>query len=672
MATLRQKTIRVPVNFGNVSSFLNNTLTLIGTPTIYIPENGDSAVTFKSVMLSFSFEDTATGGGGVNGTEIHQFQTEINLQDAASPSNITVDATTPILNTGENITSTFFVDYTSYFTTDTGWDSDQTSQTCSVKILLYTDSGLTTDWQKVYGWFDITYEYDADAGTNRIQTVCIPYESRNTYQSTTPQEIGILPQLTGEGGILSGYTTPVVRHRWVEVKGNTYLATANYYLRYSFDGGTINDLPAMTGSLNSSIYETYLIDASALDTATSHSFELGASNGSRWPSIVVNEWLTFEYTTTDTTRVLNYVEIPFEMETHPLNNEAQNSSFSRELLIPEKNITPLNGAIEVTFNCNVPPFYPNIRVGTQPTYREYLLNSSVVAGSFTFQHRFDSGSASGEGLSLSSGLNNISAFIYNDSNQALTNIQGCVRCVYLSDVSSTGIDNHSQVVRNFIKQTDMKAYNYASTRTIQETSSFSIPNDEYYLQSVGLQYQSLAQYNTAGINFKARILPEEGIGEGYRVLYSDTILSDSELAYVPMYIRARDEFRRYPGDPDTNRLNIESNRGFVIVSSQTNYSPSLNWAVTYHGITHTISGSIAGSTNLTSSLQLFQVVDGEYNLYKTGSVEGDADFQFTVYDDTTNYIVSSYISPTLKGVSKSATPGDGFDIDYATGGEFFF
>jgi hypothetical protein len=60
-AIYRQKTIRVPVNFGNVSSFPNNTLTSIGEPTIYIPENGDGAVTFKSVMLFYAWQDTATG-----------------------------------------------------------------------------------------------------------------------------------------------------------------------------------------------------------------------------------------------------------------------------------------------------------------------------------------------------------------------------------------------------------------------------------------------------------------------------------------------------------------------------------------------------------------------------------------------------------------------------------
>jgi hypothetical protein len=47
------------------------------------------------------------------------------------------------------------------------------------------------------------------------------------------------------------------------------------------------------------------------------------------------------------------------------------------------------------------------------------------------------------------------------------------------------------------------------------------------------------------------------------------IIGGQELSYTPMYVRARDEFRRYPGDPDTNRLDIQANREYIqFVTSQ--------------------------------------------------------------------------------------------------------
>ena len=682
MPTLRQKTIRVPVNFGNVSSFPNNTLTSIGTPTIYIPENGDSAVTFKSVMFFYSWQDTATGTGG-SGTRLQTITTRLQLLDASGPSSVTINATTltTMANTGENQSMTFGpIDYTSYFNTDTGWDLSRTSQVCDIRILMYTDTGVTTDWQKIYGWLDITYEYDAAAGTSRIQTVCIPYESYNTYVPTLATEIGTLPQLTGLGGILNGYTDPVVRHRWIEVKGNSYLSNAGYYLKYSFDADPLNDLPAMIGSLTSGLYETYLIDASLLDSNSSHTFELAANNINRWYSMIVNEWLTFEFTTTDTTRVLNYIEVPLEFEAGTSGvTSASNSSFSREISIPEKNISQLNCAAEVNWNTQAGPFYTHIKSGTQ-SYKQYLGHGSVMCGANAFQHRIDSDSSAGAGITLQSGLNNLSLFLFQISTRRIyTNLSGVFKLLYLSDVSTSGIDNHTQTVKSIIRQPEMKILSLTTINTTgwaSNTASFYIPNDDYYIQASGLQYHMLTNSSTMGINIKARILPGEGVGEGYKSLYSDTYYADAELSYTPMYVRARDEFRRYPGDPDSARLDIESNREYVQTTSQPTVVVGSNFSVAYHGITHIISGSISNSSNNTSSLQLLQQIDKEYILLKTGKVEGDNQFQFTTYDDTANYIVTGYVTSSLKGISKLDKPGENFNIDLSptggTGGEFFF
>ena len=61
MASYKQKTIRVAVNFDAISSISNDTLTTIGTPTIYIPENGDADVTFTSAMFYFRGKILQTG-----------------------------------------------------------------------------------------------------------------------------------------------------------------------------------------------------------------------------------------------------------------------------------------------------------------------------------------------------------------------------------------------------------------------------------------------------------------------------------------------------------------------------------------------------------------------------------------------------------------------------------
>jgi len=241
MASYKQKTIRVAVNFDAISSISNNTLTTIGMPTIYIPENGDADVTFTSAMFYFSWEDTSTGTNA-NGFSIANYGVEIILQDAAASSTFSYTAENDIVNSAENLNGTFGpIDFTSYFNDDTGWDASRTSQTCRSNVLINTTTGISTDFQKTYGWFEITYTYDADAGTSRIQTVCLPLESYNAYMPTSATELATLAQLTGPGGLLNGYNSPVIRQRWVEIRGNKYSGTNASYLKFSFDG-----LPQLT------------------------------------------------------------------------------------------------------------------------------------------------------------------------------------------------------------------------------------------------------------------------------------------------------------------------------------------------------------------------------------------------------------------------------------------
>ena len=185
MASYKQKTIKVAVNFDAISSISNNTLTTIGTPTIYIPENGDADVTFTSAMLYFSWEDTSTGTS-TNGFRITNYGAQITLADAAAASTFTYTAENDLVNSSENLNGTFGpIDFTAYFNDDTGWDASRTSQACTTEILINTSTGISTDFQKTYGWFEITYTYDADAGTSRIQTVCLPLESYHTYVPTS-------------------------------------------------------------------------------------------------------------------------------------------------------------------------------------------------------------------------------------------------------------------------------------------------------------------------------------------------------------------------------------------------------------------------------------------------------------------------------------------------------
>ena len=673
----KQKSIRVPVNFGNPSDVTNNTLTTIGSPTIYIPENSGSNVTFTSVMLYYGWEDLAAGAS-VNITGI---QGQLSLSNTGSISNVTNSpAGNSLLSTAENMGGVFGpFDFTSYFNGG-AWSGSIVSQSCDVDILINNTGATSTNFRNTIGWLDITYDFDNTSTTSRIQTVCIPYESNtgySTYIPTSAVTVATLQQLTGAGGILNGYDSPIVRHRWVEIKVHDFTGQDNQTLSYSFDGGATSSFPQIGGTLQTGRFHTYFADASGLNGGGTHTFQLVSDTANRFQTPVVNEWITFEYTTTATTRSINYIEMPVEIEAFPYATEALNSSFLREILLPEQNIEVISAGVEINYVSAIGANPVNIKIGNQASYRAYTGQSSINAGQNLFQHRFDTGSAAGEGVALTSGLSKIPIYMYhsNAPTRAISNVSGVAKIAYLSDVSSTGIDNHTQTIRKFLSPINFKITNFFQNNRVTHTGSVSIPNDDYYLQTAGINYYLYSSAAGSALTCKARLLSGEGAGEGYRVLYTDQYFGDSEVMYSTMHVRARDEFRRHPEDIDTNRMNIESNRDYDVIPLSAFRNISGNFVVAYSGITHTISGSISNSSNNTSSLQLLQEIDNEYILLKTGSVNGDGQFEFTAYDDTTNYIVTAYVTSSLKGVSKLDLPGEGFDIDLSpagAGGEFFF
>ena len=677
MASYKQKTIRVAVNFDNISSINNNILTTIGTPTIYIPENGDADVTFTSAMFYFSWEDTSNGTSA-NGFRIANYGAQITLADASAASTFSYTAEYDIVNSSENLNGTFGpIDFTAYFNDDTGWDASRTSQACTTEVLINTTQGTSTDFQKTYGWFDITYTYDADAGTSRIQTVCLPLESYDTYMPTSATELATLAQLTGAGGLLNGYNNPVIRQRWIEIRGNKYTGTNGMYLQFSFDGGALTSLPPVLGTLNSGTYDYYQVDTSGLDTNSTHTLEMLSSQGSRWSSIVIQEWVTFEFTTTSTTKVLNYVELPIKFYRIP-DKMVDTSLFETEIYIPEANLTQSNCAVEINFDSDIGGYYMRLRAGSQP-FGYYFMHGSLECGPLTFQHRIDTGSSEGEGISLHSGTNAISVqFWQGNTPRHLSNVSGLIKLAYLSDVHPSGIDNHSQTVKHYGTYTILDRIDTAPATTNSFTASYSFPSgQDYHVQSSNVNLYGYSDQSVFGHELTV-YLPNTTTAASsstQRTIYFSQTKKDSEEAYMRGYYSTYETYNRYPGDVDDTRLDPSINRTFEWITTNSTTGQAWDFSVTYHGITQSISGSIANSSNGTSSLSLYQEVDDKLILLKTGSFNGDGDYNFSVYNSESNYQVSSYINTASKELSKLGIPGTGFDIDYAAGGgggEFFF
>jgi hypothetical protein len=667
MAT-RKKTIKIPTNFGNVADVATSTNSTtgsvtLGTPLIPIMENSASnPVTFTSVNLYLGAQDTSTATGG----SLSGFTATTQITGAATAA--TVNAVSTVMaNTGENWGGLFGpIDFTAHFNGSFG---TLTGKTATVNFGGGISTGTGTAIRGVYGYFEITYTYD-DSATGRTQTICVPYESgTSTLTTTANTTFGVIPNLTGTGGWFSGHTNPVVRHRWIELRGNcnNNNTTTNHGMSYAFDGGTGILLPQRISALGTDNFQIYQIDAfsgGSLSTAAQHNFQLWNSLATRWANLIVNEWITYDYAVSGTTEAWNFIEIGVAFSPPAPSATTVADRFSKVISVQEPTPVLYNSAFEIDYTSAASATI-NFKAGTQGSYRAYAQSANVVGGAFGFQHRIDSGSASGAALSLVRGENRIYGDLYKSVGTA-TMITGTFKLLYKSGVSPLGVDAHNHTTTSSIRNFNTTLF---ADNTISDSVSY--PETNYYINGVVLQH-NLWMAGTAALPIvvicQSRILSGESIGGGWKYMNVDYYSSDGELGYVPWTIVGGDDFKRYPRDTDSARMNLSSTRDYRTTFSTTSIYGS-KWLTSYHSIYSGVSGTISNSSGGTITLNLYQLVGTGSTFYDTTTLSGNGAYSFVVYDATTNYYVVAYENNTYKGVSKVDTPATNFDISlFSSGG----
>lgn len=664
---IRKKSIRVPVNFGATSPLIaTGTTGSLGSTIIYIPENSVSTpVTFSGANLYVAIQDIST----VTGATLSNFSASINLSGSAT-SSVGIAGGGTLANSGENWGGILGpIDYTNYFTASFG---TSTAKTASVSIAPVISTGTGTSLSASYAYLELSYIYD-DIAPVKSQTICIPYESLNsTLPIVVNNTYATMSILSGSGGLLAGYNSPVIRHRWIEIKGNCNNngTATNHSMSFAFDAGAATILPARISTLASDTWQLYQINASALTTNQTHSFNLWNNLATRWSNIVASEWVTFEYSSSGTTSVLNYVELPVEFDSPIAGTTAAVAQrFKKVFNIQEPGpIAIQRSAVEINYTTDASAT-PNIKIGSQAAYKAYAQASSVVAGQFSFQHGI-SGSSSGNALTLSRGDNDIIIDLYRSAGSIQTTT-GIIKLLYSSGTSSFGEGSHNRTIWSYTRNMSL-----ATQTDATDTDFFGIPEPNYYINAAAERFHYWTTSPGVGTTFPVYISSQmsinisESIGAGWRELFADIIVGDSELSYGSWNARMLPEIKKYPRDPDSNLLNVTQSRSFrTIFSTGTRYG--YGPVMVYHNITSSVAGTITNSAGGTVTLDLWNVTDN--TLYDITTRTGNGTYSFVVYDDTKNYQVVAYESATLKGASKQATPATNFDISLsAGGGEFFF
>lgn len=651
MAT-RLKTIQFawPMNIATIADV---TTYSFPTKTLYIPENSaGSPVTFRSVTVEVGFQDVITSGGGT----IDEHRCALRLGAAAFT---TFDETDLINSSGEKLSGVVGpIDFTSHFTANFGTG---TSQTCDLQVFFSQSTGTTLGMRNVTAVITITYEYN-DTATTHIKSAWIPLESLTGALSTTAgTEIGTnqIPQLTGAGGMLPE-SSIVIRDYYFLIEGNEASTNAtDWTINVQIDSGTTTAFGTQETALASCVFSRWIhsLTSTFPSTAAAHQFKMWATGIGRFNHGTITLVVTYEFAPGASTTILNSVYLPLEISSPVGAPDATAASrFQRDFFIEEPGtITLQQSAFRVNFNTPKTVNGMNFRAGSQ-AYRTYTNLAGVVAGMYCVQQRIDSGGAQGSGVTLARGKNTLTIDLYTtDITDQMTNVNGYAIINYTSSKATAGIGVHSHTT--FLS---MYAWDAALTdRLVISSYAVSIPETSYYIVTAGFTFYQWMQSASASIGLVVGYLAGEGRGAGYNDIYTDAYQADNERACSIVWMRGRDAFKRFPTDPDTERMDLESARNYRLFTSA-NSSSGLMSTVTYHSITFTVSGTISGSAGGTVTINTYR--SDTHELMNTTTRVGNGTYSFTWYDDTIPLFTEAIEGTVRYGRSTNATAGTALNV----------
>ena len=596
--------------------------------SLFIPE---ASPTFTSVFVEVGFQDVITATGGT----ITEHRVGLRLGAAAYT---TITETDDIANSAENIAGVIGpFNFTSHFASN--WTGS--SMTCDLQVYFDQSTGTTLGMANVTALVYVTYTYDDTAAT-QIKTVPIPMESLVGTLPTTGTNFGTnqIPQLTGVGGLLpeAGVT---VRDWYIVIEGNESRAgsTIDFTLTANIDGEEEVSFMAQEGALASDRFCRWVYKPSVPDTASAHNLQLYSSTANTCDHVTATLWVTYEFTLSGTTRVLNTALLPVEIGSPlGLNSTAEASRFTRTFSVQEPGtITLRQSAFRINYNTPGSVSSHRWRAGSQ-AYRNYTPSATVVCGMFSVQQRLDAGAAQGSGITLSRGQVTLTIDGYSTSSSIeMTNINGYAILNYESDLAAGGLGQHT----HWVMKTLLDWNAQLSDLNRINSYSFAIPESDYWLVSTGFVFIQWVAGNSMGVTFDVECLSGEGKGAGYYDIYADAYVSDNERACSIIWMRGRDAFKRFPDDVGIDRVDPETSRDYRLFTSTTTGNGVLA-CFTYHSHTWTVAGDLTGEDPLLSTtVKLVHDATGEVMQEQILSAFTTS-FSFTVYDNTEDYYVDAY------------------------------
>lgn len=615
--------------FPELTTLVDNTDTNIPQITLNIPD-AIASNPFVRVVLELIAHDRNTTLGNISRRQI-----SMRLGGAGYT---VINNANAIANGGEQQTILFSGDFTSHF--NTNWTG--TSMTCDAMVLMDSAvaSPLNPAFNNISAMLRIFY-YQEDTSATKIKTVRIPLNCPVGAMGTTkPASLSTIPALDTE----LPEASKVFRQTVVVMQGNDNGSSTDLTLNMQID--------SLTASLYASqVYEhgsncnMFIRNTSiqSFDTSTTHTFHIWGSAAvfHHFQSYMV---VTYEYDSTANNQMFICAFLPMEVDS-PMGgvNDTSYQRATREFWIQENNPTTKAIAFFGFFDSLGAISGINMRVGTG-SFVTYTDVGAVFAGSNAFMCRNDSA------FTLARGRNSLSFDIYRtDTTDMGYNLGGFWIINYICDKPSGGYHKANKFVADIPKTTGTTA---AAVEHTISAFAITIPETDYFINALGAELKFVPS-GTVATGSPAIGVERLSAGEGgliWERVYADINGTDGETGVYHAYAQMRTLFRRWTGDFDTSRLDIEVARRWRTHQGQSvGAFNQLSILMTYHSITYTVSGNITNSAGGTVNIYLCRTATNEVVL--STSRVGNGSYSFTWFDNTEQVYVMAYESGTLLGRS---------------------
>lgn len=593
---------------------------------IYIPE---TVTAFRSVTLLCYFRGDNTAAASLGAVNL-----TIGTDSGFTTSSVQ-NLGTPNANSGEAETWGYVADVTSFFTTN--WSG--TSNTWYVR---YNGATLATTNHSFK--LLITYDYD-DTATTHVKTIKIPIESTRTLLTTSWQTVGGATAIPDIGGSYLPEASVTVRQAFLELGGNeSSTATTDFTLQARINGGTALNLWRSEQALSGNgcyVYATYDITGEDLSSARSlEATVVGVTNRVDW----LGGWLTvtYEFNASTSTTIYNSLLLGAIDTTGWAGGTTSGDAdaWGRDIYIQEPGTITLKESGVFIGSNELGNYTLNVAVGSQTNTAYAHTQSSLQLGQYSLMHRIDAGGAKGTaGITLAKGRNEYKIMTYSSNASAGWGLNGYLILNYTSGKATDGVGAHSHSCFYVLSPSN----NDGQTDQVN-SKSCPIAESDYWLN--GVVTEAWVNYDNAtngSLAIHAERQSGEGEGSGWETLGVTQYRTDNENHFLNGRYASRKTWKRWPGDTDTSRMDLETPRSFRLDTPLLSTSAYGLW-VTYHSITYTVSGSISGSDAGTVNIGLNRSNDNPTNpgeLVKTTSRSGDGSYTFTWYDDTENMYVTA-------------------------------